>query len=256
MPERAAVEIELQELRALRHDFAGGDAADAQVQLLEVRERNLGFEGGRGGGRGRLGLLLRARGLVLRGARLVGDFAGVGGLHLRLLHHRLNLLRVDARGEVLVLGDRGVLDRSRGVLPGVGGLAEECGDLLRVDGEDGLQVDREDAEDVEDRREGGAGRLGAVGGLDGLPGLAAVEVLVRGVGDLRHLHGDLRKTAVLVVAGDRVRAAAGEGDEFGALRVKRPEAAFEVLVEHLRAARGEVRDLAHEVAVHALHEVL
>ena len=55
---------------------------------------------------------------------------------------------------------------------------------------------------------------------------------------------------------DRVRAGLGELHELASLFVKRAEASAEALVQHLRAAGGEVRDLAHHVGVDARDEIL
>ena len=191
--------------------------------------------------------------LILARARLVRDFAGVSGLHRSLRDHSVDLLRLDAACEVLVDAEGAVLSRGEDGVPRPLRLAEELHRLLCVDGEDRFQVDGQDSERVERGGERRARRLGVR--LHGLPRFAAVEVFVRGVRKAADLDDDLVEAAVLVELRDRLGGGAALLDKRAALLVERPEAALEPLLEHLPAARGDVRDLADEVGVHPLDEV-
>ena len=84
----------------------------------------------------------------------------------------------------------------------------------------------------------------------------AVEVFVGGVGEPADLDRHLRELARLVERGDGVGAPARGREQGAALVVERAEAAVELPAEHLRAARGEVGDLADEVGIDALREVV
>lgn len=255
--ERPRVEHELQELRAFRHDLATCDDADAQVKLLEVGERDLRLQ------RRNLHtssffllpLSFAPRSLVLARAALVRDFTRLGRFHRRGGDHRLDLLRVDARGEVFVGAERPILDCRGQRVPRPVGFAEELHRLLRVGRENRLQVDREDTEGVQRRRQGDARRFGI--GLHRLPRLLAVEILVRRVREPADLDDNLVEAAVFVELRNRLarRAQLRQKRQLLVVARERREASVQLLLQHLRRPRGDVRDLADEVGVDALDEV-
>ena len=185
----------------------------------------------------------------------MGDFAGICGLHRRRGNHRVNLFGVDAAREVLVLSKLDALDGRVAGIPCPLRLAEELHRLVCVDRENGLQVNSKDAERVERSREDDTRRLRV--GLHRLPRLPAVEILVRRVSEPTDLDDRQVEAAVLVVARNRLSAVAELLQKRQLLVVpgKRGELAVELLLEHLRGARGDVRDLADEIGVDALDEV-
>ena len=162
------------------------------------------------------------------------DLARFGGLHLGGLDHRLDLLRVDARGEILVRAQRGVLARLAERRPTPRGLVKETHRPLGVIRQNRLQVDGEEAEGVERGGERRARRLRVR--LDCFPRLLAVEILVRQIGDAADFDDGLVEATRLVEFGDPLRGGAGGVKELASFVVERPQAAVELLLQHLRGA--------------------